>query len=219
MMFIIIRSQESTDPQQPRLHTTMNWFRRTCNEIKIALYYWLYTMLIMQFTDLLIIHFFSFLCFLFFLLRPACFIVHENPPNKCAKIIRQNKWPARISCHSNLLDSPARITRRIYSPEKPAISTCGLLARDPPFHAQNPQARPGPPSLPPPPQTAPPTEPGGGGREPARPAHASWTGTFTFIPNFMNGYIFLYDMIHTDSTQSGLIWKYKYITVGEGIIC
>jgi hypothetical protein len=55
-----------------------------------------------------------------------------------------------------------------------------LLARDPPFPAQNPQAGPGPPTLPPP--TAPPTEQGGGGREPAWPTHAYWTGTFPFFP-------------------------------------
>jgi hypothetical protein len=34
----------------------------------------------------------------------------------------------------------------------------------------------------------------------------------------MNGYIFLYDTIHTYSTQSGLKCRYKYIAVGEGII-
>ncbi len=46
----------------------------------------------MQFTDLLIIHFFSFLCF-FLLLKPACFIAYENPPNKSAKMTRQNDPP------------------------------------------------------------------------------------------------------------------------------
>ena len=57
--------------KNPQIHnnhgctTTINWFRRTCNESKITLYYWLYTMFIMQFTDLLIIHFFSCLCFSF----------------------------------------------------------------------------------------------------------------------------------------------------------
>ncbi len=42
----------------------------------------------MQFTDLLIVHFFSFL---FFALKLACFIDYENPPNKCAKMTRQKK--------------------------------------------------------------------------------------------------------------------------------
>ncbi len=104
-------------------------------------------MLIMQFTDLLIIHFFPFLCF--------AFSPFWNPLVSLAMKTRQinlPKWPAKMSCHGNLLDSPARITRRIYSPEKSAISTRGLLARDPPFPAQNPQARPGPPTLPPPQQ-------------------------------------------------------------------
>ena len=170
-------------------------------------------MLIMQFTDLLIVHFFSFFLLLFSLLWSLLVSLTMK-----TRQINVPKWPAKISCRGNLLDSPARITRRIYSPEKPAISTRGLLARDPPFPAQNPQARPGPPSLPPPP-TASPMEPGGGGREPARPTHASWTGTFTFIPFFMNGYISLYDTTYTYSIQSGLIWKYNYIAVGERIIC
>ncbi len=112
--------------------TTMNLFRRTCKESKITLYYWLYTMIIMQFTGLLSVHFSSFLCFSF-LQKPACFTGYENPPNKCGKITR----------------------------------------RDPPFPAQNPQARPGPPSLPPPPQQLRQRSRGGGGREPARPTHAS----------------------------------------------
>ncbi len=59
--------------KNPQIHnnhgctTTINWFRRTCNESKITLYYWLHTMIIMQFTDPLSIHFpfFSF-AFLFF---------------------------------------------------------------------------------------------------------------------------------------------------------
>jgi hypothetical protein len=83
-----IRSQ---DPQIHNNHgckTTINWFMRTCNESKTTLYYWLYTMFTMQFTDLLIVHFFSFL---FFALKLACFIDYENPPNKCAKMTRQKK--------------------------------------------------------------------------------------------------------------------------------
>ena len=154
----------------------------------------------MQSTDSLIVHFFFFPC------SSACFFLDcENPPNKCAKMTRQinaPNWPAKISCHENLPDSPARIIRRIYLPEKSAISTRGLLARDPPFPAQNPQARPGPLPSPPPHGSA--NGAGGGGREPARPTHAHWTGTFPFFPHFMNGYIFLYNTIHTHSTQSGL---------------
>jgi hypothetical protein len=100
----------------------------------------------------------------------------------------------------------------------PCTSTRGLLARDPPFPAQNPQARPGPPSLPPPPPNS--SANGAGGRgQGAGPAHPRILNRyFYFHSHFMNGYIFLYDTIHTYSTQSGLIWKYKYITVGEGTI-
>ncbi len=167
----------------------------------------------MPLTDLLIVHFFSFLFLLFSLLWNLLVSLTENPPNECAKMTRQinaPKWPAKISCRRNLPDSPARIIRRIYSPEKSAFSTRGLLARDPPFPAQNPQAGPGPPTLPPPPQNSA-NGAGGGGREPARPTHAYWTGTLAFILHFMNGYIFLYDTIHTYSTQSGLKWRYKIL--------
>ncbi len=58
----------SKNPQIHNNHgckTTINWFRRTCNESKITLYYWLYTMFMMQFTDLLIVYFFSFLLLFF----------------------------------------------------------------------------------------------------------------------------------------------------------
>jgi hypothetical protein len=78
-----------------------------------------------------------------------------------------------------------------------------LLARDPPFPAQNPQAGHGSPTLPPPPHGSA-NGAGGGGREPARPTHAYWTGTFPFFSHLMNGYIFLYNTIHTYSAQSGL---------------
>ncbi len=127
----------------------------------------------MQFTDLLIVHFFSFTS-LFFALKLACFVDYENPPNKCAKMTRQinaPKGPAKISCRGNLPDSPARITRRIYSPEKSAISTRGLLASDPPFPAQNPLARPGPPSLPPPKQLRQRSQGEGAGSRPGPPTH------------------------------------------------
>ena len=92
-----IRSQ---DPQIHNNHgctTTINWFRRTCNKSKkhyITGYiqwslcnlqiYWLYIS-------------FLFFALLFFPLKPACFISHENPPNKCAKIIRQNDPPEYLA--------------------------------------------------------------------------------------------------------------------------
>ena len=166
----------------------------------------------MQFTDLLIIHFFSFFLLLFSLLWNLLVSLTMK-----TRQINAPKWPAKISCYGNLLVSPARITRRIYSPEKSAISTRGLLAWDPPFPAQNPQARPGPPSLPPPPNSS---ANGAGGRgQGAGPAHPRILNWYFYNHSHLtNGYIFLYDTIHTYSTQSGLIWKYKCITVGEGII-
>ncbi len=142
---------------------------------------------IMQSTDSLIIHFFTFLP----LLNSLFFQCLWNPRNKCAKLTRQinpPKWSAKMSCHENLPDPPARMTRRIYLPEIPP----SLLK----IPRQNMARQP-----PPPPLTAPPTEQGGGGKESTRPACVHWTGTFTFL---MNDYIFLYNTIHTHSTQSGL---------------
>jgi hypothetical protein len=75
------------------------------------------------------------LLFLFFK-NPLVLLAMKN------RHINAPKYPARKICHGNLLDSPATKTGRIYSPEKPAISTRGLLTRDHPFPAQNPQARP-----------------------------------------------------------------------------
>ncbi len=117
--------------------------------------------------------------------------VQNNPP----------KLPARISCRGNLLDSPTRITRRIYSPEKPAISTRDLLARDPPFPAQNPQARPGPPSLPPNSSAN-----GAGGRgQGAGPAH----------PRILNRYFNFHSPFH--EWLHILIWHDTYIFYTERI--
>ncbi len=117
-------------------------------------------MFTMQFTDLLIVHFFSFLFSAWSLLVSLTMKTRQ---------INAPKWPAKISCRGNLPDSPMRITRRIYSPEKSAISTRGLLARDPPFPVQNPQARPGPPTLPPPQQLRQRSRGRGQGAGPAHP--------------------------------------------------
>ncbi len=156
----------------------------------------------MQFTDSLIVHFFSFswICL---------FHYCENLPNKCTKMTRQKntpKWPAKISCCENLPDSPARIIRWIYSPEKSAISTRGLLARDPPLPCSKSPGRTRPANPPPPHGSA----NGAGGRgQGAGPGHPRILNRyFSFLfPHFMNGYIFLYNAIHTYSTQSGLRWS------------
>ena len=70
-----IRSKDTQIHNNHGCKTTINWFRRTCNESKITLYYWLHTMLIMQFTDLLIVH--SFL-FFFLALKLACFLTMKT---------------------------------------------------------------------------------------------------------------------------------------------
>ena len=173
-------------------------------------------MITMQFTGLLSIHNLISSCFTF-PLKPACFTGHENPPNKCAKITRRNdppEKPAMATCQIHMRLKPTEFTPR----KDPSFQLAACFPEIPPSLLKIPRLDPArqPSPLSP---TAPPTKPGGGGREPARPTHASWTGTYTFIPHFMNGYISLYDTIHTYSTQSGLIWKYKYIAVGEGIIC
>jgi hypothetical protein len=133
------------------------------------------------------------------------------PPNKCAKMTRQNILPWKSAGFT------ARITRRIYSPEKSAISTRGLLARDPPFPAQNPQAGPGPPTLPPPHSSA--NGAAGGRGQGGDPAH----------PRILNRYFYFLSPFH--EWLHILIWhdthifyterikvKYEYIAVGEGII-
>ncbi len=86
----------SKDPHIHNNHgckTTISWFKRTCNESKITLYYWLYTMFMMQSTDPLIVHSFSFFFLFFEALQFACFIDCENPPNKCAKMTPQINAP------------------------------------------------------------------------------------------------------------------------------
>jgi hypothetical protein len=118
---------------------------------------------------------FSLLCFS---LNPLNlqFTCHENLPNKCAEISRQKNlsWQfAGFMFDFNPLNLLAKNRRHFNSRL--------LLAREPPFPAKNSQARPAPPPFPPPPPT-PPMEEGGGGRRLTRLAHASWTGTFTFIP-------------------------------------
>jgi hypothetical protein len=102
--------------------------------------------------------------------------------------MRQNNLPEKFASkirHENLPDLCATKTRRIYLPERPAISTRGLLAREPPFPAQNPQARPGPPSLPPPPPGS--SVNGAGGRgHGAGPAH----------PCILNRYSYFHSLFH-----------------------
>ncbi len=135
----------------------------------------------------------------------------NDPPNKCAKMTRQDILPWQPAGFIRENNPPNLLARKICH-----FNSRRACQRSPLPCSRSPRLDPA--RQPSPPPAAPPTEPGGGGKEPARPTHASWTCTFTFIPQFMNGYISLYDTIHTYSTQSGLMWKNKYITVGEGII-
>ncbi len=145
----------------------------------------------------------SFL-FFFFTLEFACFINCENPPNECAKMIRQintPQWPAKISCHGNLPDSSARIIRRIYSPEKSAISTRCLLARDPPLPCSKSPGKTGPSTLPPPQLRN-----GEGGRgQGDGPAH----------PRILNRYFSFFSPFH--EWLHILIWHDTYIFYTERI--
>ena len=57
-----------------------------------------------RFTDNIVFSFLVFSC------STAClFIAYENPPNR----------PAKMSCHGNMPDPPASMTRQIYLPEIP----------------------------------------------------------------------------------------------------
>jgi hypothetical protein len=127
------------------------------------------------------------------LLNSLFFITRGNPPNKCAKLTRQinpPKWPAKMSCHENLPDPPARMTRRIHLPEIPP----SLLK----IPRQNMARQPFPP-----PHSSANRAGGGQGVDPARLCTLNRYFSFSFS-HLMNGYIFLYNTIHTYSTQSGL---------------
>ncbi len=189
--FISSCSLNPQDPQKTTVYTTiMKWFRRTCKESKITLYYWLHTMIIMQSTGLLNIRFtFSLKTLLFFWpWKPAKQMRWNNPPEKYASKI----------CHENLPDLYATKTRQIYTQEKHATLTRSFACQRTPLpRSESPgKTRPATPS-PPPPGNSVNGEGAGGGREPARLAHASWTGTFTFIPfSWMVTYSYMTQHIH-----------------------
>ena len=121
--------------------------------------------------------FFFFFCFSF-LQKPARFTGHENPPNKCAKITRRNDPPeksAMATCQIHMRLKPAEFNRQKDLPFQ--LAAC--LPEIPPFPAQNPQAGPGPPTLPPPPDGA------GGRGQGAGPAHPRiWNRYFYFHSPF-----------------------------------
>ncbi len=96
--------------------------------------------------------YFSFLYFAF-LLNPLDLLAMKtrqiNVPKSSAEMTRQKKPPWQLvgfMCDFNLLNFLAR-TRRHFNSQY-------WLAREPPFPAQNPRARPGPPPSPPPPSNS-----------------------------------------------------------------
>ncbi len=181
----------------------MNWFRRTCKERKTTLYYWLYTMIIMQLTGLLSIHF-TFLYLLCLSSKSAWFTGHENPPNKCAKITRQKNPPVKSAvktCQIYVRLRPTEFTRR----KNPPLQLAACLPEKPPSPLRIPRQDPARHPPPPPPGSS---VNGEGGRgQGAGPAHPRIHRYFYFHSLFMNVYIFLYDTAHTYSAQSGLDMK------------
>ncbi len=161
--------------------TTMNWFRRTCKESKITLYYWLHTKIIMQFTGLLNMLFTSpFFCFSF-LQKPAWFAGHENPPNKCAKTTRQNNPPeksAMTTCQIHTRLKPAEFTRR----KNPPFQLAACLPEIPPSLLRIPRQDPA--HHPPPPCSS--VNWAGGRGQGAGPAH----------PRILNRYSYFHSLFH-----------------------
>jgi hypothetical protein len=94
--FISSRNLESTRSTKTTVNTTItNWFRGTCKESITTLYYWLYTMFIMQSTGPRNIHNLLFFSSALLFFEPAWFTCNENPPSKCAEITRQNNPPGK----------------------------------------------------------------------------------------------------------------------------
>jgi hypothetical protein len=128
---------------------------------------------------------------------------------------RQNDPPERsaiATCWIHTRLKPAEFTRR----KDPPFQLAACLPEIPPsllkIPRQDPARHPSPP-----PSSANGARGRGQGTGPAHPRILNRYSYFHSI--FMNGYISLYDTIHTYSIQSGLILKYNYIAVGEGIIC
>ncbi len=193
----------SKDPQIHNNHgckTTISWFRRTWNESKITLYYWLCTMFMMQFIDLLIVHsFFSFYlsflcleaCLFHCLWKPAEQMRQNDPPNKCAKMTRQNilPWqPARFTCENN---PPNLLARKIcHFNSRLACQRSPLLCSKSPGWTR-------PANPPPPPPAAPQTEQGeGAGSRPGPATHIEQVLLLSFPISWMATYSYMTWYIH-----------------------
>ncbi len=136
---------------------------------------------------------------LFFLPKPACFTGHENPPNKCAKITRRNDLPeksAMAACQIHMRLKPAEFTRR----NEPPFQLVACLPEIPPSLLRIPWQDPARHPSPPPQQLSQRSRGRGQG---AGPAHPRILNRYSYFHSlFMNGYIFLYDTIHTYSIYS-----------------
>ncbi len=183
--------------------TITNWFKRTCKENITTLYYWLYTMLIMQSTGSRNIHVLLLFTLLCFSLKPAWFTGHENPPNKCAKITRQKNPPVKSAvktCQIYARLYPAEFIRQEKAPLQLAAFAC---QRTPLPSSESPgKTRPAIPPPPPPSNSANGEGGRGQGTDPARPCILN--RYFYFHSLYMNGYIFSYDTTYMHSIQSGL---------------
>ncbi len=116
-----------------------------------------------------------------------------DPPNKSAK----------MSCHENLPDPPARMTRQIYLPEIPP----SLLK----IPRQNMARQPSPPH-----SSANGAGRGGARSRPGQPVHIEQVLSFSFHISWMATCSCKAQYIHILHRADWM--KYKYITVGEGTI-
>ena len=142
---------------------------------QITLYYWLHNdIAIYRFT---IIHFITFL-FLFFVQQHMFFLALKT------HWINEPTWPAKLTRQADPPKCLAMETRQIHTRTWPAKFTS---QRSPLPRSRSP-GRTQLASLPPPSPHGSVSGAGGGGGEPARPAHASWAGTFAFPWMFTYSY-------------------------------
>ena len=126
------------------------------------------------------------------------------------------KWPANITRHGNLLDSPARITRRIYLPEKTSHFNSRLACQRSPLPCSKSPGRTWL-AIPPPPLRL--RQRSGGRGQGAGPAHPRILNSyfsFLFHISWMATYSCITQYIHILHRADWM--KYKYVAVGEGII-
>jgi hypothetical protein len=155
--------------------------------------------------------------------KPAKIMCRKGLPEQSAKMIRQSnppKWSAKATRQNNPPWQLAEF-RCDFNPQNLLAKTrCHFnsrywLAREPPFPAQNPQARPGPPS--PPPKLRATEEGEGAGDWPGSPLHPEQVLLLSF-PSHEWLHILIWHNIYAFYTERTNGWKYNYITLGERII-